>query len=330
MDLKKFDSSYICFCKECSFPFYSNNTKLFFSDSCLLCETKYENSKKKFAHKDYITTKYDLLTEAIKYTVTKHDLNNLLRTNAFPLEERIGDCNLLEQSRTDWEYLPIKKINSRLSEFDRMEYHGLNRIYSEHNLYEFLLLSNLMLRKKDLPDITANISKYLYSLFRFSCLNPPNPVTIETKLKPYNGLINKPSRPTETRKDHIQKHLHKIENGCLENKSSCRPWIRSTNFSKALHEINRFINNNLSPADCVCFRVVPNLYQIRIYYAIDPALIIIVNDHPIPANILEHTTKPYLVTCYTTDNLDMTLSSMFITHNTNTSLLPDFMAGVEL
>jgi hypothetical protein len=331
MDLKRFDSANIRLCTQCSYPFYSDTHKNFFGQSCKLCETVFENTKPNFRFKGNLTTKYNLLLNAIRFSIDNHDLNTLLGTNLYPIQNSLGDSNLLEQSRTQWEYLPIKKINLRLSEFDRLEYHGLNRIYSEHNLYEFLLLSNLLLRDNNIPELTANVSKYFYSLFRFSCLNPPNPVHLETKLIAYNSKPYKlnPNR-TETRKEHIEKHLHTKENELVNDKSSCRPWIRSTNFSRAIHEINRFIANNLSPSHCVCFRFANSLLQLRVFYTLSPALIMIINDQPIERNRLDNTDKPHLVTCYTTSNLAITLRELCITHNSNTNILPDFMGGIAL
>jgi hypothetical protein len=56
----------------------------------------------------------------------------------------------------------------------------------------------------------------------------------------------------------------------------------------------------------------------------------IINDQPIERNRLDNTDKPYLVTCYTTSNLAITLRELCITHNANTNILPDFMGGIAL
>jgi hypothetical protein len=165
MDLKRFDSANIRLCTQCSYPFYSDTHKNFFGESCKLCETAFENTKPNFKFKGNLTTKYKLLLDAIRFSIDNHDLNTLLGTNSYPIQNSIGDSNLLEQSRTQWEYLPIKKINLRLSEFDRLEYHGLNRVYSEHNLYEFLLLSNLLLRDNNILEVnyrTPNSAEELW------------------------------------------------------------------------------------------------------------------------------------------------------------------------
>jgi hypothetical protein len=331
MDLNRFDSANIRFCCTCAKPFYSDTIKNFFSQSCLLCDTIVECQKKRFKVQNQNHSKYELLKDRLKFVINRHNINKILSTQSYPIENSIGEANQYQHTKTDWEYMPIKKINAQISEFDKLQYFNLSRIYSEHNLYEFVLLSNLISRLTDVELLSANMSKYYFSLFRYSTINPPNLIELETKLKYYNTKIpKKDEQLIETRKEHIEKHLFVPEGQIINNKTSCKPWIRSTNFSRAIHEINRFIANHNNPNECVCFRSVNSLLQIRVYYRLNPILVLIINDIPTIYNRLESFNKPYLVTCYTSNNLLYTLEELHVSNKGKANLIPDFMGGIEV
>jgi hypothetical protein len=331
MDLNRFDSANIRFCCTCAKPFYSDTIKNFFSQSCLLCDTIVECQKKQFKVQNQNHSKYELLKDRLKFVINRHNINKILSTQSYPIEDSIGEANQYQHTKTDWEYMPIKKINAQISEFDKLQYFNLSRIYSEHNLYEFVLLSNMISRLTDVELLSANMSKYYFSLFRYSTINPPNLIELETKLKYYNTKIpKKEEHLVETRKEHIEKHLLVPEGQLINNKTSCKPWIRSTNFSRAIHEINRFIANHNNPNECVCFRSVNSLLQIRVYYRLNPILVLIINDIPTIYNRLETFNKPYLVTCYTSNNLLYTLEELHVSNRGKANLIPDFMGGIEV
>jgi hypothetical protein len=331
MDLNRFDSANIRFCCTCAKPFYSDSIRSYFNHQCLLCDTIVDCQKKKFKLQNINYSKYELLKDRVKFVINRHNINSILGTQSYPIEDSIGQTHQHQSTKTDWEYMPVKKINAQISEFDKLQYFTLNRIYSEHNLYEYVLLSNMISRFTEVELLRANMSKYYFSLFRYSTLNPPNLIQLETKLKYYNSKIPK-NNPllTETRKEHIEKHLSVPVGQVINGKTSCKPWIRSTNFSRAIHEINRFIADHNSPSECVTFRTVSSLLQVRVYYRLNPVLILIINDIPTIYNRLESFQKPYLVTCYTSNNLLYTLEEMHLNTKGFANLIPDFMGGIEV
>ncbi len=325
MDYTRFDSAKIKLCLNCKYPIYCDLNKEFFVTKCKLCDTIIQNLEPNFKFKGKLTTKYQLLKDSIKFTIDKYKIDLVYDHSQCQSNDLMGQFNQSKKPNVDWEHLPINYIFYKISEFDLLSYFGINRVYTNHNLYEFLILSELLSSNRSFEELTTCVSKYYYSIFRYSSLNPPNYIQLETKLDFYNSLKCKPNRYSENRKEHIQKHLHTNENQFLNSKSSCRPWIRSTNFSRAIHEINRFIANNLSPSKCLCLRFGNSLLQLRVYYANKPALIMIINDFPKKICNSVNIKNSYLITCYTSNDIVSTLKELGFTNKLNINLLPDFL-----
>jgi hypothetical protein len=220
--------------------------------------------------------------------------------------------------------------NSELFEqflnFFELVYLKSDKLKYEHSLAEFFYLADQCFNYWDDLRLLDNTSKVKYSIYRFSCFNPPNVIKVDDDLNSYQLAYGNLG---ETREQHLLKHLTVPESQVINRKSSCKPHIISTTLSAALMEVNELISRLSSQKDVICLRTLDQGYQIRLYYNLQPALVLLISDQELGHRGLSINQKPLLITCYTTNSVQELLKPMysFSDNDFRLNFVPDFIGG---
>jgi hypothetical protein len=306
------------FCRNCA-TLYEDLTyrvKQTETDTCPICNF-YEVEKSRVTQGckliDLILNKSKELGRRVNPIIEVPNSNELI-----PLESDL---------KYDYRCFSNNEMNVEVQKFMEKEYFGLERLYSEHNLAEFFYLADQIVNNWNTKNLLDTSSKIKYSLFRYSSFNPPNLVQVDEKVDEYNHSIYNNS---ETRKEHIEKHLViPIGEISQSGKSTAKPHIYSSSLPNALIEVNKLILKLDKPCDVICLRALNNGQQMRIYYKLNPVLVLMINDKGFSQRSLSSNNKPLLITCYTSKDMQLLLRPTFSnsTLDFTINLVPDFLGA---
>ena len=305
------------FCKNCATLFEDFSYKILHTEveSCPLCDF-FESEKVR-------VTEGSLLLETILKKI--NDLNRRL-TTPFPIPEVNNLVSITSPKKLSYRNFTNQELFQEFLEFFNLHYEKIDKIKSEHSLAEFLYLANQCFNNWNPLQLLDKLTIVKYSIFRYSSLNRPNILQVDEDVNCYRTVLG---NLNQTREQHLLAHLTVPENQVVNRKSSCKPYISSSDVSGALIEVNQLILRLSDPSQVLCLRTLDQGYQIRLYYQLHPALVMLIGDIEVGRRTLAPNNKPMLITCYTTYNLQELLIPMYSDSSIGKlmNFVPDFIGG---
>jgi hypothetical protein len=257
------------FCKNCAtmyedLTFKVNQTE---TESCPLC--------------DFYVTESERLTEGTNLVnLILQKSRNLSNRLSYPIEiPTVNEIiSITHPESSNFRLFSNNELLEQFQKFYDLSYLKVDKLKYEHSIAEFIYLADQCYNSWDRLKLIDSSSKVKYSLFRYSSLNLPTSVIVDDVVNCYNIST---SSSGQTRRQHIEVHLNIPEGQIERGKTSVKPHILSSDFGIALSELNLLLTSLINPEDVVVFRTLDQGYQIRIYYNLEPALVIVISDKQI-------------------------------------------------
>jgi hypothetical protein len=305
------------FCKNCATMYEDLTFKVsqIETESCPLCDFYALESKR-------ITEGTNLVNLILQKS---RNLSNRLSN---PIEiPKVNDIiSITHPESSNFRMFSNTELFEQFQKFFDLTYLQVDKLKYEHSIAEFLYIADQCFKNWNPLHLLDKSTIVKYSLFRYSSLNRPNILAVDEDINCYRTVLGNLG---QTREQHLLAHLTVPENQVVNRKSSCKPHILSSDVASALIEVNQLILRLSDPSHVLCLRTLDQGYQLRLYYQLQPALVLLIGDLEVGRRTLSPNNKPMLITCYTTNNMQELLKPMYSDSNVGKlmNFVPDFIGG---